>query len=137
MDDIWVFGLNYALDLEADRSNELVPFDSHYRVLRSTRIFEEAPDWRCNMGPTCPHCGHGVEWTVGEVWEDVYADKLYTCANKECYGIFVVALDTMIAEQVIARKALSEGQWKDDVDTYDTKPEDVEWTPDLEKNEDE
>lgn len=87
------------------------------------------------MGPTCPHCGHGVEWTVTEVWEDVYADKLYTCANKECYGIFVVGHDRMIAEQVIARKALSEGQWKDDVDTYDTKPEDVEWTPDCEKNE--
>ena len=85
------------------------------------------------MGPTCPHCGNSVEWCVGEIWEDIYADKTYTCAK--CYGIFCVALETLLAEQKSAQASLV---GPPEEDTYNTKPEDVEWTPpDSPENEDE
>jgi len=80
------------------------------------------------MGPSCPHCGNSVEWTVGEVWEDVYSDKTYTCST--CYSIFVIDLDVMLQYQEGARKAL--GGEGSNPDSYDTKPEDVDWEPPAE-----
>lgn len=56
------------------------------------------------MGPKCPECGNHVEWTVGEVIEDVCAPKVYIC--EKCREMWTVDIDEVQSLQEDARRCM-------------------------------
>ncbi len=59
------------------------------------------------MGPSCPHCNRRIDWTMGEILEDVLSPKIYTC--EFCRGIWVMDPDEVRSAQTDARHLVAIG----------------------------
>ena len=79
---------------------EIEPYDPAKEQMK----FAPGYGGRIGMGPNCPHCGECIEWTVGEIYEDVYADKIGICSH--CFQMYTLDMDEVKAEQARCREAL-------------------------------